>query len=141
MYQALEFRGHRRFMSNFYPCEVLGYPTAEHAFQAYKCVSDEDRALIARAATPGIAKRLGRQVLIRPDWEQVKVQVMEHVVHEKFTKHMDLRVQLRQVPDLTIVEWNTWHDMVWGQCWCAHHRHQLGSNHLGLILTRLRASI
>lgn len=34
---------------------------------------------------PSKAKRLGRQVPLRPDWEQVKVPIMAELVRAKFT--------------------------------------------------------
>ena len=45
-------------------------PTAEHAFQAAKCVNESDLLEIKAAISPGFAKRLGRQVELRDDWEE-----------------------------------------------------------------------
>lgn len=69
------FRDEYDFLSNFYPCRVeykgIRYQNAEAAFQAQKCIDEEDK--LAFCGLPAAkAKRHGRQVLLRPDWERVK---------------------------------------------------------------------
>jgi len=82
------FTGRYAFLSNFYPSKIrldgVVYPTAEHAFQAYKTDDLAQRMLIRQASTPKLAKRLGRQAPLRPDWERGKVEVMRQVLREKF---------------------------------------------------------
>ena len=67
------FDGEYSFLSNFElsPFTVNGvvFPTMEHYFQAMKATNQEDLLEIAKAPTPGKAKRLGRKVKIRLDWE------------------------------------------------------------------------
>src|SRR6185369_8674281 len=45
--KILEFQGDNRFLSNFFPAEVIyegiTYPTAEHAYQAAKTLDPEQR--------------------------------------------------------------------------------------------------
>jgi Xaa-Pro aminopeptidase len=64
------FDGEYAFLSNFYdsPIEKDGivYPTNEHFFQAMKTLDNEERKKIAAAETPGKAKRMGRNVKLRP---------------------------------------------------------------------------
>ena len=76
-----EFEGQYAFLSNFFPSPIIyegiTYPTNEHFFQAMKTLDQEERRAIAAAGTPGKAKRMGRQVSLRNDWEQVKVDVLE----------------------------------------------------------------
>lgn len=71
------FRGQYDFLSNFYyspiVCDDLEFPTVEHAFQAAKCLGLEDKKRILDCKSPTIAKRAGRRVPLRPDWESVKV--------------------------------------------------------------------
>lgn len=140
MRHPLEFRGDRAFLSNFYPAPVCGYATVEHAFQATKAAREVDRLFVASAATPGEAKRRGRRIAMRPDWPRMRVAAMDFFVREKFARHSELTTQLILVPDVVIVEWNTWHDMDWGQCTCPQHIGQQGSNYLGLILTQVRSA-
>ena len=76
------FEGQYDFLSNFYPSpfvhEGIIYSTNEHFFQAMKTLDIEKRREIAKAATPGQAKRLGRQVELRADWENIKDDIIIH---------------------------------------------------------------
>ena len=82
------FDGKYAFLSNFYPSpfthDGIMYPTNEHFFQAMKTLNIEQRQAIANASTPGQAKRMGRQVDLRPDWETSKEYVMELGLKLKF---------------------------------------------------------
>ena len=92
------FDGEYAFLSNFYeaPVEKGGiiYPTNEHFFQAMKTLDNEKRKEIAAASTPGQAKRMGRTVKLRPDWEQSKYQIMKEGLTLKFFTHKDLAEKL-----------------------------------------------
>ena len=85
------FSGNHRFLSNFYipPVEIefegILFPTTEHAYQAAKTFDNVARRDIARLSTPGKAKRMGRVLEIRNDWEYVKVSVMESLLVKKFS--------------------------------------------------------
>jgi ribA/ribD-fused uncharacterized protein len=133
------FTGDHDFLSNFHPSpiEVDGilYPTVEHAFQAAKTSILEEKQFLAEAATPGSAKRMGRKVQLRSDWEQVKIGIMEDLVRLKFTTHPDLRAKLLATGDAQLVEGNNWNDRFWGVC-----RGQ-GQNQLGLILMKVRSEL
>ena len=80
-----EFRGKYSFLSNFYEAPVtyngVTYKNNEAAFQAQKCPS---RAHEFSSLSPNIAKSLGRRVLLRSDWEQIKEQVMYEICVAKF---------------------------------------------------------
>ena len=132
-----EFQGEYRFLSNFYPATVvfesLTYPTAEHAYQSAKTTDMTQRRRIAALATPADAKREGRALSPqRPDWEQVKFDVMERVVRDKFTRNDDLREKLLATGDAYLEEGNTWGDRIWGV-----YQGQ-GENRLGKILMKIR---
>lgn len=130
------FEGKYAFLSNFYESPIaedrIIYPTVEHYFQAQKTLDMDERKKIAAADTPGKAKRLGRSVTLRPDWEEIKLGVMEHAVREKFTTHSTLRVMLVGTGDEELVEGNWWNDRFWGVC------EGVGANHLGQILMKVR---
>ena len=130
------FEGKYAFLSNFYESPIaedrIIYPTVEHYFQAQKTLDINERKKIAAADTPGKAKRLGRSVTLRPDWEEIKLGVMEHAVREKFTTHSILRVMLVGTGDEELVEGNWWNDRFWGVC------EGTGANHLGQILMKVR---
>lgn len=60
------------------------YRTVEHWFQAAKATSAEEHAWIRDAPTPKEAKRRGRSVALRADWEDVKVDVLLVALRAKF---------------------------------------------------------
>lgn len=132
------------FLSNFYPSLMVyeGYKvqTAEHAFQLAKTTHNEERSKVASESRPGGAKRRGRQLTLRPDWEDIKVDVMREVLQEKFS-HPELKNKLLDTGDATLVEGNTWHDNFWGDCVCEKCKVIPGRNMLGKLLMELRESL
>lgn len=140
----VEFDGENEFLSNFYHSPVfyegIVYPTNEHFFQAMKTLDLAERQRIANAETPGMAKRMGRNVLLRPDWEQVKVDVMRTGLMLKFTDAA-LAEKLLATGDEELVEGNWWHDQTWGSCFCPDHCRTPGRNLLGMLLMELRKEL
>ena len=138
------FDGDYAFLSNFYESKIvykgITFPTVEHAFQAAKSLSEEEQAAISIAKTPSIAKRLGRKVLLRPDWEEIKEKVMYECVKEKF-KEPVLREKLLNTHPAELIEGNTWHDNYWGDCSCEKCKNIKGKNSLGKILMKVRSEI
>lgn len=138
------FDGKYAFLSNFYKSEIMlggiRYPSVEHAFQAYKSLELQDRVRIASAENPGIAKRLGRHVKLRGDWEQVKDDVMYRCLVKKF-ENPKLRQKLLATGNEQLVEGNTWHDNCWGDCHCPKCECKQGENRLGKLLMRVRDEI
>lgn len=145
------FWGDYSFLSNFFPVTVkhegLRFPSAEHAFQAAKTLDRFSRRAIVQARTADVAKRMGRRVELRPDWEKIKISVMREILTEKF-KHPGLRLELLKTGNRLLVEGNTWGDTFWGACtdenndlptWFDGERFTLfGENHLGILLMAIR---
>jgi len=135
--RILFYSSSRRYseFSNFYrsPIKLDGYvwPTVEHYYQAQKTTDIKDQDRIRSAETPGKAKRLGRNIHIREDWEDIKVDVMRRAIRAKFTQYKDLRDLLLSTNDASLHE-NSPHDMFWG----VH-----GKDMLGKILMELRGEI
>lgn len=131
------FRGEYRFLSNFWHVYVTYdgevYPTVEHAYQAAKTLSQEFRSAICYATT-GEAKRMGRQVPMRPDWDSIKIDVMRDLLRQKFAEP-ELREALLATGDAELVEGNTWNDYFWGVC------NGEGQNNLGKLLMEIRDEI
>lgn len=129
------FHGEHRFLSNFHPSiiEVGGtlYPTAEHAYQAFKTFDTNERIAILEAPTPGKAKRLGAKATLRSDWETIKIDVMRLLLVRKF-EDPELRQKLLDTGDAELIEGNTWGDTFWGVC------DGFGHNHLGKSLMEVR---
>jgi ribA/ribD-fused uncharacterized protein len=135
-----EFRGPYRFLSNFFMSDVAGWPSVEHAFQAAKTDIVEWRLRIRAAPTPTAAKRLGSQVPLRADWEDIKVDQMRSLLREKF-KHEPLRSKLLQTQDAILIEGNKWHDCFWGSCTCDRCIPKPAHNWLGQLLMEVRQGL
>jgi N-glycosidase YbiA len=132
------FSGSYRFLSNFWPCEVSMYgrvyPSTEHAFQAAKTLDPADREVIRLARTPGLAKKMGRNVTLRPDWDEFRLQAMRMLLERKFAIP-ELRAKLLATAPHQLVEGNTWNDTFWGVC------DGRGANQLGRMLMAIRADL
>lgn len=132
------FTGEYAFLSNFYV--LSNGSTVEHAFQAAKTVDPEEKACILAASTPGNAKRLGRKVTLRPDWDIMKLDIMFSLLEMKFNFDPVLADKLINTGDAELVEGNTWHDTYWGVCTCSKCGNQ-GNNHLGKLLMQVRDTL
>ena len=135
MNEIKSFRGEYEFLSNFYEVPVtyngLTYQNSEAAFQAQKCTTEEEKKQFT-AMNPSEAKRAGRRVKLRPDWEDVKVDEMRKIVQAKFTQNPELAEKLIQTGDTHLEEGNTWGDRTWGTV------NDSGQNLLGKILMEVR---
>lgn len=177
----LQFNGKFRFLSNFYPAEIrmseipeipgfpllpgtgdLEFPTVEHAYRALKCLDIVEYAKF-QEGLPGAAKKLGRRVKIRPDFEANKLAVMGALLRVKF-KDPSLHESLKSTGNRLLVEGNNWNDRYWGIShnsitWIEREKLDLtplvgcgdleipevvsilseyGHNHLGRILMKIR---
>lgn len=132
------FIGPNRFLSNFYPAEVamggLEFSTVEHAYQAMKTLDQQARYAIKLQKFPSAAKRMGRVVKIRADWDQVKDEIMLELLRQKF-KHIQLRERLLATGREELIEGNTWGDTYWGVC------RGVGENRLGKLLMQVRTEL
>lgn len=137
------FTGKYFFLSNFYNAYLMYegdvYCSTEAAFQAAKTLDREQRIEIAKLS-PSDAKKAGRQLSLRADWEDTKDEVMYEVCLAKFTMNdsLCLRERLLATGDEELVEGNTWHDNYWGDCKCEKCKHIKGRNQLGKTLMRIR---
>lgn len=127
------FKGRWSFLSNFFPVEVpyegVVYPSVEHAYQAAKFPVEMRQSF--RAGTPAYAKKKGRQPGMRPDWDELKLAIMEDLVRQKF-QNPKLRILLESTGQVHLEEGNWWGDTFWGVC------RGLGRNELGKILMKVR---
>ena len=128
------FSGQHRFLSNFWPAVVMldgvEYSCVECAYVAAKTRDPAARTFI-RGCTPGAAKKFGKSLILRDDWDDVKRPIMADLVWLKF-QHADLNALLLATGSQDIVEGNTWGDTYWGVC------NGVGENHLGKILMDVR---
>ena len=129
------FDGKYFFLSNFYPTVLtfdgLTYRNSESAYQAQKTLDIYTR-LKFTDMSPGKSKRAGRDIILRPDWDKVKVDIMYRVLMSKFTQNPELRDRLLDTGNEHLIEGNNWGDKVWGQV------DGEGQNYLGKCLMRVR---
>lgn len=144
-----DFHGEHNFLSNFFPVGIeyngLTYPSVEHAFQAQKVTDRATHRRFTAIKTAGEAKREGRKLKLREDWEQVKMGIMEELLRIKFSQPY-LRYQLVGTGDRELIEGNTWGDKFWGAVWQvavpgSSNASWVGENHLGKILMKIRAEV
>ena len=140
-YTDITPRGDYAFLSNFYPAPVsyMGqtYANNEAAFQAQKTFSarEQRKFCIFRMHNPSDAKKLGRDLTLRPDWEKVKVRLMYEICMCKFMQNPELRDKLLATGESTLVEGNNWGDYFLGKV------NNCGENQLGIILMDVRAKL
>lgn len=131
------FRGPYGFLSNFYACKiriafrgkVYHFTSAEALFQAFK---DPNRFEEFVNLDPVAAKKLSHQVNLRPDWSDIKVDLMRKILELKFSQNPELAAKLLETGDTELVEENKWHDIFWGVC------NGVGQNWLGRLLMERR---
>jgi ribA/ribD-fused uncharacterized protein len=129
-------------------------PTVEHGYQACKAATWDEMIEVLRAPSPGAAKRMGREVKLREDWDRVRVVVMLSCLRAKFRPGSELARMLLDTGYQTLVEGNTWGDRYWGAVYgrqAAHdptwrsagwaHEPLVGRNMLGRCLMLVRGEL
>jgi ribA/ribD-fused uncharacterized protein len=121
----------------------MTFPTSEHAFQWSKAATVDGALQILDAKTPGDAKKLGKLIIKRPDWETIKVDTMKQILQAKFSiwnqdqiTQNQLAQKLVETGNAELVEGNNWGDTFWGQCPLGN-----GENMLGKLLMKVRSEI
>lgn len=128
----MRFRDEYYFLSNMFPCKItyngFTYNNAEAAFQAQKDLTRMEEFTCLDGYS---AKKLGKTVNLRPDWNNVKLTIMREILTIKFADKQ-LAAKLKSI-NTPIVEDNTWGDRYWGVC------NGVGENHLGKILMDIQS--
>jgi len=70
-------------------------------------------------------------LVLRPDWARIKLDIMYHLLQQKFRDPLLQKLLLR-TQDAELVEGNVWNDTYWGVC------SGVGENHLGRLLMLVR---
>lgn len=132
------FKDEYAWLSNFFPSTVwwegVPFPTVEHAYQAAKSEDVDVHLTIAELSSPGLAKKEGRSILLREDWEDIKEEVMYDLCNQKF-KSSNFKEKLLNTKNSYLEETNNWNDTFWGVC------KGQGENKLGKTIMRIRAEI
>lgn len=136
-----EFQGEYRFLSNFWYASValdgVVYPTVEHAYQAAKSLDPIERQRVLVQTNPSKAKREGRRLSLRLDWNEVKEPVMLYLLRQKFAQE-PMRSMLLATGDDILQEGNYWGDIYWGVSPAGSTR---GRNRLGVLLMQVRREL
>jgi ribA/ribD-fused uncharacterized protein len=131
------FRGKYAFLSNMssskFVVDGIKYNSVENFFQAQKTLDLEERKRIAEMS-PVDAKRAGRKVSLRKDWNDIRLEIMETGLRMKF-KNPFLRKLLLNTGSSMLIEGNNYGDRFWGKV------DGIGNNHLGELLMSVRADI
>jgi ribA/ribD-fused uncharacterized protein len=138
------FSGEYAWLGNFFPVvvELDGelYPSVESTYQAAKTLDPAKRREISDAPAAGKAKRLGRQVKLRGDWESIKLDVMKGLLRQKFSES-PLKEKLLDTYPLGLAEGNAWGDSWWGVCYPDLVSTGVGENMLGKLLMEVREEL
>lgn len=141
--QIDESKGKYYFLSNFYQREFTLYgktcASGEHGFQAAKAATEENHERVRLEKTAYRAKLLARRIKLRPDWAEVKVDLMEQVLRAKFADPK-MGQKLLGTGDTQLIEGNDWGDTVFG-CVRGKDGEWRGHNHLGKLLMKVRADL
>lgn len=135
-----EFKNQYFFLSNFYEYPIyynkLVFCNAEAAFQAQKVINEKDQYKFINL-NASQARKLGKTVQLRKDWEEKKDNVMYEIVKRKFTINKELQQKLLETKEEELVEGNWWHDTYWG----VDSKTGVGQNKLGKILMKVREEV
>ena len=86
--------------------------------------------------TPKDAKKYGKKVKLRSDWDNVRIDIMRDLLKIKFNDdHFGYRQKLVNTGDSYIEEGNKHHDTFWGVC------NGIGENHLGKLIMEIREEL
>jgi N-glycosidase YbiA len=136
--QILFYEGKWYMFSNFSSFAVhwrgQDWMTVEHAYQASKFLDKETQDLVRNARSAHDSKKIARAhyEMARPDWQEVKLGIMEEILCAKLDQHPYVKQKLLESGNATIVE-DSPKDSYWGRGpdW-------KGENHLGRLWMKLR---
>lgn len=116
----------------------IEFNTVENFYQAMKN-KDIRYRLQCSKVHPAESKKLGKTVELRPDWDQVKDEVMLYALRKKFANE-PWKTRLLE-HNKSLVEYNYWHDNYWGHCLCPKCQDVVHINKLGQLLHQVRLEI
>src|SRR3989304_6832467 len=105
------FSGPYRFLSNFADLPEplvyrgLTFNSTEVAYQAMKC-ADPDVRESFQLMSAHEAKKAGRRVTLRPDWNEVKMGIMRDLLALKFRAGGVMAAKLLDTGDTELIEGN-----------------------------------
>ena len=122
------------------------FPTAEHAFQHFKCEEETYRSMFDMTSSnyigddPKTAKRCGGKrffeehgLSLRPDWDRVRLPLMTEILDERDLQNDESRRALAATGRSPLVHAGFRIDRFWGT-----QKKKGGRNHHGRILMAIR---
>jgi ribA/ribD-fused uncharacterized protein len=132
--------------SNFYQVRITYedfiFDSVEIAFVAAKTKDRYIRFILSKlkASDSGKAKRTGRKLKLRENWEIIKIPIMGKLIDQKFN-YPKFRDKLLLSGSAELIEGNHWHDNFWGDCYCEKCKNIPGQNQLGKLLMKKRSTL
>ena len=129
------------WLSNFsehgFKLDGVHWPSVEHFYQAQKYAGTEAAERIRQADSPLKAKKAGQDQSLtpRPDWDEIKEDVMRRTVRAKFEQNHRLRELLLDTGDEELIH-ESRSDLFWGR-----NQDGIGDNRLGAIIMEVRQSL
>ena len=114
----------------------LEYTNSEAAFQSAK-LTDKSKRIPFTKMSAQQSKFIGknpRLTKLRPDWNEIKDQVMYDIVRDKMMRNPWIKDLLLSTDSKIIEEGNYWNDTYWG----VNIKTGKGKNQLGKTLMKLR---
>ncbi len=136
-----EFQDKYRWLSNFAYVKInldgIEYPSVEHAYMSAKSTNPEWKRICSNSDnSPGYIKKSSRVVTLVSNWEEIKLDVMQECIRQKFSQE-PFRTQLLATGNMHLQEGNRWNDKFWGVCLKTNQ----GLNHLGKIIMQVREDL
>jgi predicted NAD-dependent protein-ADP-ribosyltransferase YbiA (DUF1768 family) len=116
------------------------YKSSEHRYQAIKSATHEGFLYVCESKDAREAKKRGKEVVARKDWDIIKPIVMLQTSIGKYSIPF-LGQKLLDTDDALLVEGNWWHDNYWGNCNCPKCANIYGVNMLGTTLMTVRGQL
>lgn len=133
------FKDKYAFLSNMQECTIIygdmTFKSTEAFYQAMKTTDNNIRKEFTQLDGYK-AKRRGRELTIRNDWDSIKDAVMLYALFQKFRGPYFKELLLATGTE-DLVEGNYWHDNYWGSCTCQKCGNK-GMNKLGQFLMQVR---
>jgi ribA/ribD-fused uncharacterized protein len=129
------------FLANYFMADMIiegiTYPSVEHYYQSKKTMDKQKEEAIRTASSCAAAKELGNRpdLVLYPDWNTRKIDVMKQGLKAKFTQHQKLKDMLLATGGSLLME-NSQEDYFWGI-----GTDGSGKNMLGTLLMDLRHSL
>lgn len=136
------FVGEFEFLSNYCLLDIpividgLVFDNAEAAYQAMKSLDEEVKSRF-QEFSPYEAKKVGKTIQVRENWEDIKVSIMKTVVRKKFIANPHLGYKLKDTHPEMLIDSNRDNDRFWGVDIPNH----VGENQLGKILMQIRSEL